>query len=201
MYIVDYQIYLEMAHILSELTIVNCKSIISEHFVLTAFTPLIGYNNAGKSNILFAIKWLLRRASLPQECFHNHASPISVQGTIDGIDNNLLQNLPPNHRTAITPFIQNEKITIKRIQNQPNETATNIKLYVLDPNPADPANPWKVNPAGIDNALTSLFPEPIYIGAMENAEEDVSKSKQTTTIGKLLAEILEPIENKYGQTV
>ncbi|MBX9891879.1 MAG: AAA family ATPase [Chitinophagaceae bacterium] len=190
-----------MAHILSLIKITNFKSIIDEEFELSAFTPLIGYNNAGKTNILSAIKWLLRRSSLGQDCFYDAANPIIVEGIIDGIDANLLQNLTPNHRNAITPFIDNEKIFLKRVQNQPNDTAANIKLFIKDPNPADPANEWRPNPAGIDNALNALFPEPIHIGAMENAEEDVSKSKQGTTIGKLLAEILEPIENQYGAQV
>ena len=34
---------------------------------------------------------------------------------------------------------------------------------------------------------------------MENSEEDVSKSKTSTTIGKLLAEIIGPIEQQYGE--
>jgi putative ATP-dependent endonuclease of the OLD family len=190
-----------MAHILSLVKIINFKSIIEEEFELSAFTPLIGYNNAGKTNILSAIKWLLRRSSLSAEYFCNAANPIVVEGVIDGINANLLTNLPQNHRNAIAPFIENEKVYIKRIQNQPNDSSANIKLFIKDPNPTDPDNKWKPNPAGIDNALNALFPEPIHIGAMENAEEDVSKSKQGTTIGKLLAEILEPIENQYGAQV
>ena len=46
-----------MSHILTEINISNFKSISSESFELTEFTPLVGYNNAGKSNILEAIKW------------------------------------------------------------------------------------------------------------------------------------------------
>jgi putative ATP-dependent endonuclease of the OLD family len=190
-----------MPHLISHIKITNCKSIICEEFELSAFTPLIGYNNAGKSNILFAIKWLLRRSSLGRECFHNPTLPIAIEGVVEGIDNNLLQHLPANHRNSIAPFIHEQKIKIRRVQNQPGDTAASIRLFVLDPNPDDPANPWRLNPAGIDNALNALFPEPIQIGAMENAEEDVSKSKQGTTIGKLLAEILEPIENQYGAQV
>ncbi|MRG45354.1 AAA family ATPase [Chitinophaga sp. SYP-B3965] len=190
-----------MPHILSKITITNYKSIINQEFELSEFTPLIGYNNAGKTNILTAIKWLLRRSSLGQECFHDIANPVIVEGIINGIDANLLQNLPQNHRNAISTFIVNETLHLKRIQNQPNESATNIKLLIRDPNSTNPATEWRSNPAGIDNALNALFPDPIHIGAMENAEEDVSKSKQGTTIGKLLAEIIEPIENQYGAQV
>ena len=41
-----------MRHLLSEIIIKNFKSIQYETFELSAFTPLVGYNNAGKSNIL-----------------------------------------------------------------------------------------------------------------------------------------------------
>lgn len=36
---------------------------------------------------------------------------------------------------------------------------------------------------------------------MENSEEDVSKNKNTTTIGKLLSEIIGPIQISYGTHV
>ncbi|MES2429309.1 MAG: AAA family ATPase [Bacteroidota bacterium] len=190
-----------MGHKLSQITINNYKSLITETFELSNYTPLIGYNNAGKSNILTAIKWLLRKSSLQAEAFNQIAAPISMEGTIEGIDNNLLQLLTLNHRNSISPYIVNDQLRIKRIQSQPSDTSANIKLFVFDPNAADPAQPWIANPNGIDNALNVLFPDPIHIGAMENAEEDVSKSKAGTTIGKLLGEIIEPIENQYGANV
>jgi putative ATP-dependent endonuclease of OLD family len=61
-----------MTHILSEITIRNFKSIRNETLELSAFTPLVGYNNAGKSNILEAIKWLLRSTALNETAFNNH---------------------------------------------------------------------------------------------------------------------------------
>jgi predicted ATP-dependent endonuclease of OLD family len=190
-----------MAHRISQIKIDNYKSIVSETFDLSDYTPLIGYNNAGKSNILYAIKWLLRRSSLGADAFNQTNAAVTIEGIIDGIDNTLLNLLPQNHRNSIQPYIVNDKLKIKRVQNQPNDSAANIRLFVHDPNAANPAQPWVANPNGIDNALNVLFPEPIHIGAMENAEEDVSKSKAGTTIGKLLAEIIEPIENQYGAQV
>ena len=81
-----------------------------------------------------------------------------------------------------------------KITQDPDATKVGqIRLEVLDP--AD--RQWK--PLAIDNAIKDLFPEPIHIGAMENSEEDVSKSKSGTTISKLLSEIIGPmIEEKYG---
>ena len=49
---------------LSEITICNLRSIQRETFPLNNMTALIGYNNAGKTNILMGIRWLLSPFSL-----------------------------------------------------------------------------------------------------------------------------------------
>jgi putative ATP-dependent endonuclease of OLD family len=190
-----------MGHKIIEISISNFKSIVTETFELSDFTPLVGYNNAGKSNLLSAIKWLLRKASLGVDAFNNVANAVVVEGKITGIGEELLQNLAPNHRASIEPYIVNGELRVKRVQNVPSDTATNIKLFVFSPNAPSLDREWVSNPAGIDNAVNAIFPEPIQIGAMENAEEDVSKSRATTTIGKLLGEIIGPIELQYGAHV
>lgn len=190
-----------MTHILSEITIRNFKSIRNETFELSAFTPLIGYNNAGKSNMLEAIKWLLRKTALSDSSFHDTALPVEMEGVISGITQAILDQLPENQRTSIQPFIIGDLLSIKRVQPQPNVGVAQIRLLVKDPANIGTANEWRANPTGLDQAIQALFPEPIHIGAMENAEEDVSKSKNTTTIGKLLAEIIGPIQTSYSTQV
>lgn len=187
-----------MSHIISKIKIQNFKSIINQEFELEKFTPLVGYNNAGKSNILESIKWVLRKTSLPASSFHNPTLPIEMIAAIEGISTVMLDGIDQTHRARIEPFLNNETLTIKRIQEFPGQTVAQIKLLVLDP--ADNIT-WQNNPTGIDNAIKDLFPEPIHIGAMENSEEDVTKSSTTSTIGKLLAEIIGPIEQEYGQQV
>ena len=187
-----------MGHIISKIHIENFKSIRNQEFELSDFTPLVGYNNAGKSNILEAIKWVLRKSSLSASYFNDITQPITMVAKIDGITVDILDNIEQTHRARIEPFLQNETLTIKRIQETPGQTVAQIKLMVLDPNDGIT---WQNNPAGIDNAIKDLFPEPIHIGAMENSEEDISRSSTTSTIGKLLAEIIGPIEVQYGQQV
>lgn len=184
-----------MSHIISKIHIQNFKSIINHEFELTKFTPLVGYNNAGKSNILDAIKWVLRKTSLGASSFNDITQPVEMTATIEGITEQILDNIDAAHRARIEPFLDNETLSIKRIQDTPGQTVAQIRLLVL--NPVD--NIWQNNPAGIDNAIKDLFPEPIHIGAMENSEEDVTKSSTTSTIGKLLAEIIGPLEQQYGQ--
>jgi putative ATP-dependent endonuclease of OLD family len=184
-----------MSHIISKIHIQNFKSIINHEFELAKFTPLVGYNNAGKSNILDAIKWVLRKTSLGASSFNDITQPVEMTATIEGITEQILDNIDAAHRARIEPFLDNETLSIKRIQDTPGQTVAQIRLLVL--NPVD--NTWQNNPAGIDNAIKDLFPEPIHIGAMENSEEDVTKSSTTSTIGKLLAEIIGPLEQQYGQ--
>lgn len=184
-----------MSHIISKIHIQNFKSIINHEFELAKFTPLVGYNNAGKSNILDAIKWVLRKTSLGASSFNDITQPVEMTATIEGITEQILDNIDAAHRARIEPFLDNETLSIKRIQDAPGQTVAQIRLLVL--NPVD--NTWQNNPAGIDNAIKDLFPEPIHIGAMENSEEDVTKSSTTSTIGKLLAEIIGPLEQQYGQ--
>lgn len=190
-----------MTHLLSEITIKNFKSIKSETFELSAFTPLVGYNNAGKSNMLEAIKWLLRKTALAENAFYDNSVAVEIEGKISGISVAILDQLPDNQRTSVEPLLFTDSLHIKRIQTQPGIPVGQIKLLVKDPANIGTANEWRANPTGLDQALQALFPEPIHIGAMENAEEDVSKSKNTTTIGKLLAEIIGPIQASYSTQV
>ncbi len=179
-----------MSHKLSEVVIRNFRSCIDTKLKLSGYTPLIGYNNAGKSNALTAIQWLLKKTSLGPNDFFDQEYSVEVIGVIEGISQDLLDQMNANHRASIENYITDEKLKIRRVQATPNAKASDVKISVWN----DAEQDWAPNPNGIDNALKSLLPEPIRIGAMENAAEDASKAKSTTTIGKLLAEFLEPVK-------
>lgn len=182
-----------MAHKLSEVKIFNYKSCINAEIKLSGFTPLVGYNNAGKSNIISAIQWLVRKSSLQEGDFFDITAPVQVEATIEGITNLQLDGMQPRHSAAIIPYVNNGVLRIKRTQLEPAARAADIKLAVWNP----ATNAWVPNPGGIDNAIGDLLPEPIRIGAMENAAEDAAKAKTTTTIGKLLAEFIKPVKEAH----
>jgi predicted ATP-dependent endonuclease of OLD family len=171
----------------------NYKSCRKTKIQLERFTPLIGYNNSGKSNIISAIQWLLRKSVLDEGSFNDTEQPVEVVGRVVGVSAQALSVLTAEQQQRIQPYIDNEVLTLKRTQPSPGGKATDIKLHVL--NPANSA--WAANPTGIDNAISSLLPEPIRIGAMEDAAEDSAKAKSTTTIGKLLAEFIEPVRQAH----
>lgn len=175
----------------------NYKSCRDTTIQLERFTPLIGYNNSGKSNIISAIQWLLRKSVLDEGAFNDTKQPVEVVGRISGVTAQALGALTAEQQQRIQPYVENEILTLKRVQPSPGGKATDIKLHVLNPSTSS----WAANPTGIDNAISSLLPEPIRIGAMEDAAEDSAKAKTTTTIGKLLAEFIEPVRQAHDDEI
>ncbi|MNF28513.1 hypothetical protein D3C84_91930 [compost metagenome] len=186
-------------HHISEVRIQNFKSISDGLFPLSHYTPLVGYNNAGKTNIIRAVGWIIKRSSLPAEDFHYTNQPIVVEAEISGITPEVLDVIGNAHRGRIEPLVVEGRIRIRRTQMTPGQTATTIRFEVLKHE--DGQDEWVVNPAGIDTAISALFPEPIFIGAMENATEDVAKFGNGTTIGKLLKEIMTPVIERHSPAV
>ena len=185
-------------HALSKLTIRNYRSCRATELQLHSFTPIVGYNNAGKSNILNAIEWLLSATALTQADFNDSAEPVIVAGQIEGVDAALLTAMPPNQASAITPFVVDQRLRIRRKMAAPGTAAT-AKIEVRDPAVTDEedAAAWRSNPTGLDGAIKALFPSPIRIHAMENAADDVGKSSKTNTIGRLIAAITEPVRQAH----
>ena len=97
---------------------------------LGRFNPVIGYNNSGKSNILRAINWALKKSVLPSHCFFNPALPVMVEATVIGV--NLLL-LPPNQQTQLQSFIINNELRFRRRQDAPGASASSIKIEVWNP--------------------------------------------------------------------
>jgi putative ATP-dependent endonuclease of OLD family len=168
---------------LSEVTINNFCSCYYLTVPLAEFNPIVGYNNSGKSNILRAINWLLRKSVHATHMFHDATQPLWVAGIIENVN---LELLPANQRLAVGPYVKGGGLKVRRIQPTPNCPAGQIKVEVFD----HAANAWTDNPAGLDNALAVLFPEPIYIEAMENANDDIGKFGAKNTIGLLLKLVL-----------
>ena len=170
---------------------------------MSPLTALVGYNNAGKTNILDGIAWLLRPYVLQASDFTNPSVPISIEAEIDGVTETVLNKLAATHRQRIEPFVQGETILIRRTQPSPGGPKNAIKLEVRDASIKEETNKktWGSNPTGIDAAISALLPSPIQIGAMEDAAADVARYKTTSTIGRLIAQITKPIEEIHGSTL
>lgn len=190
-------------HQLNSVTVTNYRSIKECRISLNRVTPIVGYNNAGKSNLLSAIRWFISPFKLENFAFHDPSKELSVEGEIAGINEGVLSAIDDSHRTRIEPFCTNNTIRIKRVATRPGLSAQSFKLMIRDPEVESESSSeaWVENPTGISNALKALFPEPIEVQAMVDAAEDVAKSKTSTTIGKLLGEILQPVVEEHNDEV
>lgn len=178
-------------HRLSYVKICNFKSCRSVAIDLDAFTPLVGPNNSGKSTLLAAIHWMLRPDTLTREDFSEIAKPVIVEVCVSGLSEAILDALTAEQKQRMVPFVTAESLRARRIAKEPNTTAAKAMVEVRDPTIANDADPsaWKPAPTGFWNSISVLFPEPILIGAMQDAAEDASKSKTNTTLGKLIGEL------------
>lgn len=180
-----------MAVRLTSVSINNFRSCKSTTAILRPFTALVGYNNAGKSNIILAIKWLLDGSTISDDDMYDPREPVSVTGVIDGITEDTLTLLSEENQQKIAPFIIHETLTFSRTQEFDTEKGKIKKtIDVYD------GTSWKKNPGGIDGAISNLFPEPIHIPAMSDAVEDATKYKTSTTIGKILLAIVSEIKKR-----
>ena len=98
---------------LSEITISNLRSIRRETFPLSHFTALIGYNNAGKTNILMGILWLLSHFTLNISFFDDAKIPVEVEGLFEGISEVVLDRLGEEKAAAITPYLMHGALRVK----------------------------------------------------------------------------------------
>ncbi|WP_439644100.1 ATP-dependent nuclease [Gemmatimonas sp.] len=187
-------------HRLTRVSIQNYRSCADVTVQLAAYTPLVGQNNCGKSNIIGAISWLLRPYALTASEFGVVSSEVMVSGEIAGLTNEHLAKLTPEHRARIEPFCATGRLTIRRVQLSPGGGRAAVTLDVRDPAvPTDDgAGAWKRNPTGIDAAIQALFPEPIQIAAMQDAAADVTSGKKESTIGKLIASVIGVLEQSHG---
>ena len=174
---------------LSEITISNLRSIQRQTFPLSGFTALIGYNNAGKTNLM-GIRWLLSRFSLDISFFDDPNNPVEVEGLFEGITETVLNRLGEEKAAVIKPFLSGDGIRIKKIQRVPGEVPENIEIWAFVPphRRTDKRKDWVRTDDLFRCAFSRMFPAPIAIWDFEGNE----------AFTKLLHEIFKPLERRFG---
>ena len=64
----------------------NYRSCSDVHVPLGDLTVLVGRNNSGKSSIMRAAQWLLKKSSLVESDFGDPGKPVVVSGIISGLE-------------------------------------------------------------------------------------------------------------------
>lgn len=175
----------------SSLRVEGFRSLASIEIQLRDYTILIGRNNAGKSNVLLALKLLFEGTArdLADNDFYAHgaqrADQIVLEAELEGVSE-YLPLCDSRHRTKITNcLVDGDKLRIRRTASRsPLELG---KLELWQPN----ENTYGL-PTGIENALKQLLPEVIFIEAFKDPSEE-AQAKSSATLGKLLKQILESV--------
>lgn len=180
-------------HRISCIHIENFRACRNVTLPLDSYTPLVGQNNAGKSTILEAIRWVLKPSNLKASDFHDEEEPVSVAACIDGIYDEVLDRIPhARHRQAIEPYCRDGRLWIR--VTAPNTKSKSQEVWSVDECPVDGVpEQWQAYPTGLPQAVSSLLPEPLHVLAMHDIGEDLGKAKTGTTIKGLLDEIMKPL--------
>ncbi|MCF0215972.1 MAG: AAA family ATPase [Fibrobacteraceae bacterium] len=175
---------------LDRITIENLRSIQRETFPLSNFTALLGYNNAGKTNILMGIRWLLSNFSLDISFFDDPNKPVVVEGYFDGITEQVLNRLGEEKSSEIKPFLTGAAIRVKKVQRIPGGIPENMEIYVWTPpqHRSGKLKEWHRVNDKFAAAFKRMFPEPIAIWDFEGNQ----------AFTKLLHEIFKPLERRFG---
>ena len=174
---------------LSRITISNLRSIQRETFPLSDFTALIGYNNAGKTNILMGIRWLLAHFSLDISYFDDTNHPVEAEGIFEGITEQVLNRLGDEKAAELMPYLTGTTLRVKKVQRIPGELPGNIEFWAFcPPNGKRKGKDWvRVNDTFVA-AFNRMFPESIAIWDFEG----------NNAYTKLMHEIFKPLERKFG---
>lgn len=180
-------------HRVSCIHIENFRACRNVTLPLDSYTPLVGQNNAGKSTILEAIRWVLKPSNLKSSDFYDEDKPVSVAACIDGIDSVVLDRIPHDrHRQAIEPYCRDGRLWIR--VTAANTRSKDQEVWSVEECSQDGVpEHWQAYPTGLPQAVSALLPEPLHVLAMHDIGEDLGKAKTGTTIKGLLDEIMKPL--------
>ena len=163
----------------------NFRSIRNQSLHLNEITAFVGYNNAGKTNFLRAIEWLLKPASkLSEENFGSLGQDVVVVGKISDISIEQWEKIEKKHQAKIEKFFVDNSIWVKRIASLGGDHK--VDTFLAPGNQSLDKATFEKNPTGISNALAGLMPEMVHISAMFDALTDTTKQKAGTTFSQLV---------------
>jgi putative ATP-dependent endonuclease of the OLD family len=185
---------------LKNIHIKGFRSLSDINLPLQNLSVFIGKNNAGKSNILLAIKLLLEASTkdvADNDFYKNEleqAELIEIIGEFI-VPPEYLDLCEAKHKPKIQNCIVDNVLTVRRqitkVDGKPKALALELK---------QPESGEYNTPTGIDAAFKQLLPEVIFIEAFKDPSEE-SKTKGTAALGKILKQIVEQVSDKINDDV
>ena len=185
---------------ISRLHVKGFRSLYELDIPLKDLAILIGKNNAGKSNVLRAIKLLFDSSSrdFNIDDFYKegdkYVENIYLEIELSGVSD-FLELVHEKHRSKISQCIEKDNIRLKREIVRSGEQITVKKLEIWLPDKQTFGTP-----TGIDAGLKQIIPEIIFIEAFKDPSQE-AQGKSSATLGKLLRLILEQVVSQIQEDV
>ena len=176
------------------------RSLTDINLPLQNLSVFIGKNNAGKSNILLAIKLLLEASTkdvVDNDFYKNEleqAELIEIVGEFI-VPPEYLELCEAKHKPKIQNCIVEGVLTVRRLITKVDGKPKALPLELKQPESGE-----YNTPTGIDAAFKQLLPEVIFIEAFKDPSEE-SKTKGTAALGKILKQIVEQVSDKINDDV
>ncbi len=185
---------------LKNIHIKGFRSLTDINLPLQNLSVFIGKNNAGKSNILLAIKLLLEASTkdvADNDFYKNEleqAELIEIIGEFI-VPPEYLDLCEAKHKPKIQNCIVDNILTVRRLITKVDSKPKAFPLELKQPESGEYSTP-----TGIDAAFKQLLPEVIFIEAFKDPSEE-SKTKGTAALGKILKQIVEQVSDKINDDV
>lgn len=178
---------------IEKITVRGYRSIHDQTVVLGRLNYFVGRNNAGKTNLISALRFLLEGSKLTEDDFYREgdqqAANVYVSATIADVEEAIGQ-LNTTNQTKLRPLVRNGKLVIQKIA-----TKTELKPSI-QVQKSDDVTDWGT-PTGIDAAIKALFPTVIPIETFKDPSEDLG-TKSTSTLQKLIKTASESVASHIG---
>lgn len=175
--------------VLNSLRVQNLRSIIDETFEFASLGVLVGPNNAGKTNIMSAVQFLLEGSEkgFGARDYHDENQPVVVEGELTGVAAYLPLIGDERNRARIAALVQGDALRIRRTAAVEERSSGKLEVQNAD------SNAFESLPTGIDNSVKPLLPEVLLIEAFIDPSAHAD-GKDTAALGKLLKQVLAGIQ-------
>lgn len=186
---------------LKNIHVIGFRSLSEINLPLQNLSIFIGKNNAGKSNILLAIKFLLEASvkEISSEDFYKSETEQVEKIEIIGdfiVPVEYMALCDEKHRNRIQNCIVDDVLRVRRtISKSDNDKVKISSMEFWQPDKREYSTV-----TGIDAAFKQFLPEVIFIEAFKDPSEE-SQAKGTAALGKILKQIVEQVSDKINDDV
>lgn len=153
----------------------NFRSIVKCNIEFQDLLALIGENNAGKSNIIYALRLFFNSNKADKECDYNDITkPISITVCFNSLTDAEKEKITDIHRT-------DDVFVLRKTYPYEEDVKTSSIKESVETN---------ASPRGAQNFLADTLPEFYILPAIKEITDEI-KLSGTTNFGKLLTDVIE----------